>query len=292
MARYTNQQVMQRRRILAAVIAVTVLALVASCGTLVVQRVVGALAPPGSTFATPRNADDDAMSIDRTPPEAAGRTQLPEGIVLEDGEELGIDVSAHQGTVDWPQVHDAGVRFAYIKATEGSNFQDDQFRRNWDGARDAGITTGAYHYFTLCSPGADQAHDFLAAVEPDDTALPPVIDLEFDGACDARPEAQRATAEIDDFIRIVEDAWGRKVVLYSSSEWREHYGLPDDRNRPLWLYDDQGRPDGDWSVWQVRFDAEIAGIDGDVDLDVIRLEHLREKAIIDDPPDEDTEETP
>lgn len=229
----------------------------------------------------PRRADDSAMTVPDTPSEAAALGQLPEDIELTGDEVMGIDVSSHQTDIDWQQVAADGYSFAYIKATEGSNFTDDRFQENWEGAKAAGVTPGAYHYFTLCSPGADQAADFLAAVPPDDTALPPALDLEFDGACDERPEADHAQAEIDAFTAAVEAAWGRRMVIYSSSEWRAHYGLPVADTRPDWLFSGTGRPDReDWSIWQLRFDGTVSGIDGEVDIDVARIEVLREHAAI------------
>src|SRR5262249_30419769 len=59
---------------------------------------------------------------------------------------LGIDVSHHQGPIDWPQVAVAGVGFAYIKATEGKDLSDPMFRVHWRAADAAGIPRGAYHF--------------------------------------------------------------------------------------------------------------------------------------------------
>ena len=79
----------------------------------------------------------------------------------------GIDVSHHQGPIEWPLLPRQGVDFAYIKATEGGDFRDSAFAANWAGARAAGIARGAYHFFTLCRSGADQAANFIAAVPAD-----------------------------------------------------------------------------------------------------------------------------
>lgn len=272
MPRFTREQVRRRQR-LALAAAGLVLLLVGGC----TAALVGMLGGDDG----PRRADDAAMTVPSAPDDAAARSQLPEDIELADDEVMGIDVSSHQADVDWEQVASDGYSFAYIKATEGSNFTDDRFQENWDGAQAAGITRGAYHYFTLCSSGAAQAADFLAAVPPDDTALPPALDLEFDGACDERPEAADAQAEIDAFTAAVEAAWGRRMVIYSSSAWRAHYGLPVADARPDWLFSDTGRPDQeDWSVWQLRFDGTVSGIEGGVDIDVARIEVLREHASI------------
>ena len=72
---------------------------------------------------------------------------------LQTGERYGIDVSAHQGSIDWASVAGDGIEFAYIKASEGGDFSDSRFRENWEAAADAGMDPGAYHFFPLCTPG-------------------------------------------------------------------------------------------------------------------------------------------
>ena len=56
----------------------------------------------------------------------------------------GVDVSAHQGKIDWQAIAAQDIYFAFIKATEGSSFIDDQFQDNWENARSAGIIVGAF----------------------------------------------------------------------------------------------------------------------------------------------------
>lgn len=262
-----------------AVLAVLALVLFGGCTRLLLGAIRGE--EGADTASGPRNADDSVMTVADTPADAPALAQLPAGIELAPGESIGIDVSSHQREIDWGAVAADGFTFAYVKATEGAGFTDTHFAANWDGAKNAGLTVGAYHYFTLCSPGAQQAEDFLAAAPPDDAALPPALDLEFDGACEERPEAEHAQDEIDAFTAIVEEAWGRRLVIYSSSEWREHYGLPVSDGRPDWLFSEARRPEqADWSVWQFRFDGTVAGIEGGVDIDVLRAEELREHADI------------
>ncbi|MFC7457452.1 GH25 family lysozyme [Brachybacterium sp. GCM10030267] len=278
MPRFTREQV-RRRQLVAGGLVLCLVLVLGGCTAVLI----GALRGGGgaATEPEPFQADDAAMTAPVTPPDAPARAQLPDGVELAEDEIMGLDVSAHQREIDWSQVAADGYGFAYIKATEGTGFTDSRFAENWDGARAAGVTPGAYHYFTLCSPGADQAADFLAAAPPDDSALPPALDLEFDGACQQRPEAADAQAEIDAFTAAVEEEWGRRLVIYSSSEWREHYGLPVTDSRPDWLFSETGRPDrADWSVWQLRFDGEASGIEGGVDIDVARIETLREHASI------------
>ena len=75
-----------------------------------------------------------------------------------------MDVSHHQAEIDWTELKGRAVQFAYIKASEGATSRDPRFASNWKAALAAGVTPGAYHFFTLCKPGAQQARNFLAAL--------------------------------------------------------------------------------------------------------------------------------
>ncbi|MGP5126989.1 glycoside hydrolase family 25 protein [Brachybacterium tyrofermentans] len=280
MPRFTPEQV-RRRQLVAGVLALTLLLVLGGCTAALIGAIRGDGAASGATQREPFQADDDALAIATTPTDAAALENLPGDIELGADETMGLDVSAHQGEIDWAKVSADGFTVAYIKATEGTGYTDATFQQNWDGARAAGLTTGAYHYFTLCSSGSEQAEDFLAAAPPDDSALPPALDLEFDGACEDRPEGVDAQTEIDDFTAAVEKAWGRRLIIYSSSDWRQHYGLPVTGPRPDWLYSERARPpQADWAVWQVRFDGTVSGISGGVDIDVVRAEQVRRDAEI------------
>ncbi|MGP9843816.1 GH25 family lysozyme [Brachybacterium sp. 107] len=280
MPRFTPEQV-RRRQLVAGVLALTLLLVLGGCTAALIGAIRGDGAASGTTQREPFQADDDAMTVAITPGDAAALENLPGEITLGADETMGLDVSAHQGEIDWAKVSADGFTVAYIKATEGTGFTDATFQQNWDGARAAGLTTGAYHYFTLCSSGAEQAADFLAAAPPDDSALPPALDLEFDGACEDRPGVVDAQTELDEFTAAVEKAWGRRLLIYSSSDWRQHYGLPVTDPRPDWLYSEHARPaQADWAVWQIRFDGKVSGISGGVDIDVVRAEQVRRDAEI------------
>jgi len=187
------------------------------------------------------------------------------------GERYGIDVSAHQDTIDWNRVAGDGIAFAYIKATEGGDFTDDRFEENWRGAGRAGLDRGAYHFFTLCTAGADQARHFLDVAPPEEDALPPAVDLELAGNCGARPGVGEVDGELGDFIRLVEEAWGRKVVLYVGDDFQRMYPVLGRLDRPLWLRRFLLRPSlNGWVVWQLHGRAHVEGVTGSVDLDVMR----------------------
>lgn len=92
--------------------------------------------------------------------------------------ELGIDVSRHQGIVNWDGMLVAGVAFAGIRATMGTIGHDDKFALNWSEARRVGIQRMAYHYFVNNIPGVAQAANLLATLGSDLGELPMVVDVE------------------------------------------------------------------------------------------------------------------
>ena len=189
---------------------------------------------------------------------------------LRSGERYGIDVSHHQGVIDWLRVKGAGISFAYIKASEGTDVRDPRFRANWGGARSAGIDTGAYHFFNLCSPGRAQADNFVEAAPPDHEAWPPAVDLEIAGNCSAPPPARVLEREIMVFLDRVESEWNESAVLYIGDDFAHRYAFTSSMRELRWVRRFLRRPtEKGWFVWQVSGWAHVDGIDGDVDLDVM-----------------------
>lgn len=193
------------------------------------------------------------------------------------GEVHGLDVSNHQGEIDWQAVADDGIDFAWIKASEGGDFVDAFFAANWQGATDAGVRRGAYHFFTLCRPGAEQAANFLAVVPREGTMLAPSIDLELAGNCSQRPSQAWLERELGDFIELVEAATGQQVLLYVGADMEQEYDIKTVFDRPLWERRILRRPAGPWEVWQASFFADINGVAGGVDLNLAPESYLVER---------------
>ena len=183
----------------------------------------------------------------------------------------GIDVSNHQGIIDWDDVADDGMQFAYIKATEGGDWRDAYFPANWELSAEAGVCRGAYHFFTLRTPGAAQAANFMAVVPRDDAALPPAIDLEFPGNADTRPTVADFQEELTIFIRLIKARYDREPVIYTTTEFRRHY-LVDYPLPRLWLRAIITAPrlpgHYRWRFWQYSDRGQADGIDGFVDRNV------------------------
>lgn len=182
----------------------------------------------------------------------------------------GIDVSHHQGNIDWRRVAADDVAFAIIKATEGGDHVDDAFAGNLREARAAGIAVGAYHFFTFCRPGADQAKNFITVVPRDAPLLPPVVDIEFGGNCPRRPSPDQLNAELAAFLGPVETAFGKQAIVYLTDDAALAYsgGIV---TRQRWLRSLAMKPsEDDWIYWQYHNMGRVDGIAGDVDLNVLK----------------------
>ena len=184
----------------------------------------------------------------------------------------GVDASHHQGRIDWRRVADAGYEFAYLKASEGSTFTDPRFAENVAGARDAGLRVSGYHYFSLCSPGAPQGEHFVSVLKAaGPTTLPPAVDLELQGQCATLPSRESLLAEVRAFLAVVEEATGRRVVVYEFPDFEREYRFADVLDRRQWVRRIGSRPpDRPWWIWQRSDSASIPGIDGPADLNVMR----------------------
>lgn len=180
----------------------------------------------------------------------------------------GIDVSHYQGEVDWTAVRAAGLHFAFVKATEGTEDIDPMFHRNWQGAKQAGLLRGAYHFFHPDQDADRQAQHFLSLVTMDESALPPALDIEVTGGV-APAELRSGIAR---WIEAVKSAVGCAPILYTDpSFWRDNVA-GDFRTHPLWLACYGDRADippywQAWTFWQHSQSGRVAGVAGAVDLD-------------------------
>lgn len=145
----------------------------------------------------------------------------------------GIDVSHHNGAVNWQAASKSGVKFVYMKATQGVRYRDARFAENWKGAADIGkMRRGAYHFLSAGISGKDQARTYLAllasvgGLQTDDLA--PVLDLEWDmetGADGKQVDrwSRLSPAEIEktvlEWVEAVKAATGRTPMIYTAASW-------------------------------------------------------------------------
>ena len=186
----------------------------------------------------------------------------------------GIDVSHHQGTVDWEAVRTAGVEFAFIKASEGGDHRDREFARNWEGAHRVGIARGAYHFFTFCAPGLAQAENFGSALTEFGGELPPVADVEFSGNCRQWKDIPAIRNELRLFLERMEASLGRRPILYFTADAYARVLEGHFSAHPRWPRNVFGEPPesrfGPWLFWQFADNGRVSGIQTLVDLNVFR----------------------
>lgn len=196
---------------------------------------------------------------------------------LEDYPIQGIDVSHHQGDIDWSRLAvQQEVRFAIIKATEGGDFRDRKFTENWQGAKHAGIVRGAYHFFTFCRPGRDQARNVIATVPREPDTLPIAVDIEFHGNCDRVPTVDVLAAELHAFMGELSAVFPGKPIFYVDEDFHDRYLRGNEALFPehhLWLRSIAREPKQQgcrrWSIWQFADNGSLDGIQGPVDLNVL-----------------------
>lgn len=154
----------------------------------------------------------------------------------------GIDVSTHQGTIDWDEVAGAGLSFAIIKATQGiseataglRNFTDSKFKRNITEAHRIGLRVGVYHYLTAQTVGEamEEAEYFLSVIEPYKQLIDlwAVVDVESKYL---PKDKTLLTQIVNTFCSRVTSA-GMPPMVYTNPDYLKHR-LNDISYWPLWL---------------------------------------------------------
>ncbi|KAE8381282.1 glycoside hydrolase superfamily [Aspergillus bertholletiae] len=137
----------------------------------------------------------------------------------------GFDISNHQATVDFKAAYNDGARFVMIKATEGTGFTDKVFSSHYQGATNAGMIRGGYHFaLPDGASGAEQAKYFLAhggGWSNDGITLPGMLDIEYNPYGDTcyGLSAEAMVAWISDFVNEYQKATGVYPMIYSTADW-------------------------------------------------------------------------
>ena len=199
-----------------------------------------------------------------------GDISYPEGYEIH-----GIDISHHQGEIDWQTLKDEGmidkfpVRFIMIKATEGATKVDENFVDNFYQAREYGFTRGAYHFYSVHSSAQAQAEFFIKNVKLERGDLPPVLDVEHKPKNQTDEEFQQS---IQLWLNMVEFHYGVKPIIYTYYKFKMKYlndSVFDDY--PYWIahyYVEKVEYKGAWKFWQHTDVGKLPGIKGNVDFNI------------------------
>ncbi|GAA3389824.1 hypothetical protein GCM10017752_15890 [Streptomyces roseoviridis] len=188
----------------------------------------------------------------------------------------GLDVSSHQGNVDWARVSSAGARFAYVKATEGTTYKSPYFTQQYSGSANAGLIRGAYHFaLPDRSSGAAQADFFVAnggGWSKDGKTLPGALDIEYNpyggGTCYGLSQSAM-TSWITAFVERYKTKTGRYPMVYSTTDWWSRCTGDTTAlgsKTPLWIANYNGTPlplPRGWSTYTIWQTADHGTFPGD-----------------------------
>ena len=187
----------------------------------------------------------------------------------------GVDVSRWQGDIDWQTLRSQGANFAYIKATDGGDHLDPMFKKNWRDANKAGLKRGAYHFFYWCRVASEQADWFIRNVPKVAGALPPVIDVEWNGqsSCRKRPSRAKVLEKMQVFMDRLEAHYGQRPIIYTSPDFYSDNLRGQFQNYPFWLrsvarHPSKVYPGRDFLFWQYSGSGLSQGVKGRIDLNV------------------------
>lgn len=189
----------------------------------------------------------------------------------------GIDISNHQGSIDWDRVAADGRRFAFIKASECPSYRDPWLGRNWSEAKRVGLVRGAYCFARPSAATPAQSVELFAdtlrvagGVEPGDMV---VLDIE-----DERVKASTNLLPwVKEWLERAEATFGVRPLIYSAHWYMAPHGLEvaDLGTYPLWVASYQDTPPPvprGWDrfhVWQFTAHGSVPGVRGDCDEDVL-----------------------
>lgn len=206
-----------------------------------------------------------------------------------DYEVHGIDVSHHQGKINWGLLKKTNdtrfpIRFVFMKASEGGDFSDKAFAVNFEESRRNGFIRGAYHFYNPKTDPVKQADFFISTVQLTAGDLPPVLDIEVKG-----DNERKLRRDLKVWLDKVENHYGVKPILYTSYKFKTRY-LNDSvfNSYPYWIahyYVDSVQYKGQWTFWQHTDVGTLPGIKEQADLNVFNgsFEDLKEMLI--DAPD-------
>ena len=200
------------------------------------------------------------------------------------GEIYGIDVSHHQGKIEWGKVKkwkNKKLDFVYIKATEGATYIDKTYKTNIKEAKENDFLVGSYHYFRTTSSIENQFQNFIKTIDKSEQDLIPLIDVEEKTNWTNKEFHKNFKA----FLNMVENYFGQKPMIYTvnsfynlnlSGKYKEYHFL-------IGRYGENApnmRDKTSWTIWQFSETGKVEGIPMDVDIDVINNKYNLQDLLI------------
>ena len=194
----------------------------------------------------------------------------------------GLDVSSFQGQVDWEKVAASGKTFVYIKATEGIDLADSTFDANWQGASEAGLVRGAYHFYQPEDDPKTQAEFFISKVQLEAGDLAPALDVEINKG----KTVAELQADVKVWLDAVSEHYGVQPIVYTNVNFGNEFFASGFENYPLWIahYGDSDPGSvgswSQWDFWQYSQSGRVDGIEVDVDSDRFQSSENRWQSLL------------
>ncbi|MEM7439383.1 MAG: GH25 family lysozyme [Pseudomonadota bacterium] len=190
----------------------------------------------------------------------------------------GVDVARYQAGLDFGKLERNGIKFAFIKATEGGDIVDPEYKTHWARAKAAGVKRGAYHFYYWCRGPEDQAKWFIRNVAKEPSMLPPVLDVEWNHlspTCKTRPPAAEVRAAMKTWLEMVKAHYGRTPIIYTTPDFYKRNEIWKINGYHMWLRAvarplSEIYPGERWTFWQYSGTGRVPGAPGDIDLNVFR----------------------
>lgn len=183
----------------------------------------------------------------------------------------GIDVSHHNGKIDWEKVssvnaNEVKIDFAFIKVSEGTSIIDKDFKRNWAESKENGIKRGAYHYYIPWRDPESQVKIFKKNVSLHSGDFAPILDIEEN----ALKADSKIIKEIGTWLKLIENHYGMKPIIYTNQAFFNKFIKGNFENYPLWIADYTRKNltlynEEKLHFWQYSKNGKLEGIKGDVD---------------------------
>lgn len=178
------------------------------------------------------------------------------------GQTHGIDVSHHQGNINWKKVAaNKNIQFVYIKATEGSSLKDSHYKQNIKAARAAGLKVGSYHVYSGRTTAYEQFANFKSEVKVSQQDLIPVLDIE------AVHCGKLYMKRVDKLLELMENHYGKKPMIYTTARVYYTHFADKKYSKYQFFIASYGRyPRCRFTLWQHSEKGKVSGISGNVDV--------------------------
>lgn len=274
----------RRRREWTAVISLSVVLVALLAVALLLPKTPEELPLPTATYPTrydPVETTTEPSPLEPNPYEASDFQYAGRYLTCTAGESLmGIDVSSHQGVIDWKQVADAGVEFVMIRAgfrgfSEGVLYEDERAQENYRGAKEAGLKVGAYFFSqaTSVEEALEEAELLLSIVRDWEVDLPLVFDWEYISNT-ARTADMKRRLLTDCALAFTQRirAEGYEPMIYFNPHLAKNFlHLEELADCDFWLamYTDWMRYEHRFFMWQYSNQGKVPGIETAVDLNLM-----------------------